>query len=62
MILMQAVKLGVSDIHLEPFEQELRVRYRVDGVLRAEPVPERLKNLESAINTQQFRVILAYQF
>lgn len=30
-ILMQAAKEGASDIHIEPFERELRVRYRIDG-------------------------------
>ncbi len=32
-ILVQAVKRDASDIHLEPFEKELRVRYRIDGVM-----------------------------
>jgi type IV pilus assembly protein PilB len=32
-LLTDAVKRGASDIHVEPFEHELRVRYRVDGVL-----------------------------
>ncbi|MBA2307241.1 type II secretion system ATPase GspE [Candidatus Dependentiae bacterium] len=32
-ILYQAVKRGSSDIHIEPFEKELRVRYRIDGVM-----------------------------
>ena len=32
-ILTDAVKRGASDIHLEPYEKEYRVRYRVDGVL-----------------------------
>ncbi len=30
-LLMQAAKEGASDIHIEPFERELRVRYRIDG-------------------------------
>ncbi len=33
-ILTDAVKRGASDIHIEPFEQELRVRYRIDGTLQ----------------------------
>jgi len=33
-ILYQAVKMGASDIHIEPFEKELQVRYRIDGVLQ----------------------------
>ncbi len=32
-ILYQAVKQGASDIHIEPFEKEIHVRYRIDGVL-----------------------------
>jgi len=32
-ILYQAVKRGASDIHIEPFEKELVVRYRIDGVM-----------------------------
>jgi type II secretion system protein E len=32
-ILLQAIKRGASDIHIEPFEKEIRVRYRIDGVL-----------------------------
>jgi type IV pilus assembly protein PilB len=32
-ILTDAVKRGASDIHIEPFEHEIRVRYRVDGAL-----------------------------
>jgi general secretion pathway protein E len=34
-VLMQAVKDGASDIHIEPFEKDLVVRFRVDGVLSA---------------------------
>jgi type IV pilus assembly protein PilB len=33
-ILTEAVRRGASDIHIEPFEHELRVRYRVDGSLQ----------------------------
>ncbi len=33
-ILTDAVKRGASDIHIEPFEHELRIRYRVDGALQ----------------------------
>jgi type IV pilus assembly protein PilB len=32
-ILLDAIKRGASDIHLEPYEKELRVRYRIDGLL-----------------------------
>jgi type IV pilus assembly protein PilB len=33
-ILTDAVKRGASDIHIEPFENEIRVRYRIDGALQ----------------------------
>ena len=32
-VLTDAVKRGASDIHIEPFEHEIRVRYRIDGAL-----------------------------
>jgi type IV pilus assembly protein PilB len=32
-ILMSAIQKGASDIHIEPYEKEYRVRYRVDGIL-----------------------------
>src|SRR5271170_4748623 len=34
LILTDAVKRGASDIHIEPYEKELRVRFRVDGILQ----------------------------
>jgi len=33
MILLDAIKKGASDIHVEPYEKEFRVRFRIDGVL-----------------------------
>ena len=38
-LLMDAIKLGASDIHIEPYETRLRVRYRVDGVLHESASP-----------------------
>ena len=32
-ILMSAIQKGASDIHIEPYEKEYRVRYRIDGIL-----------------------------
>ncbi len=44
-ILLNAIKKGASDIHVEPYEKKLRVRYRVDGVLLQEMEPPlKLKN------------------
>lgn len=47
LIISQAVKERASDIHLEPSEKELAVRYRVDGVLRR--VMTSPKNTQAAI-------------
>ena len=33
-ILLEAVRRGASDIHLEPYERQYRVRYRIDGILQ----------------------------
>jgi type IV pilus assembly protein PilB len=38
-ILTDAVKRGASDIHMEPYEKEYRIRYRIDGVLQAMMTP-----------------------
>ena len=38
-ILMSAIQKGASDIHIEPYEKEYRVRYRVDGILYAIMAP-----------------------
>ncbi len=35
LIMTDAVKRGASDIHVEPYEKELRVRFRIDGVLQS---------------------------
>lgn len=44
-ILLNAIKKGASDIHVEPYEKKLRVRYRIDGVLMDEMAPPiKLKN------------------
>lgn len=49
MILLNAIKKGASDIHIEPYEKKLRVRYRVDGVLVEEMTPPlKLKNAISS--------------
>jgi type IV pilus assembly protein PilB len=39
LVLTDAVKRGASDIHIEPYERELRVRFRIDGVLQAVMTP-----------------------
>jgi type IV pilus assembly protein PilB len=39
LVLMSAIQKGASDIHLEPYEREFRVRFRIDGILYGVMVP-----------------------
>jgi len=48
-VLKDAIDLRASDIHLEPFEDEFRIRYRIDGDLQDIPVPAQLKQFQPAI-------------
>ena len=48
-VLKDAIELRASDIHLEPFEDEFRIRYRIDGDLQEVPVPGQLKQFQPAI-------------
>jgi type II secretion system protein E len=48
-VLKDAIELRASDIHLEPFEDEFRIRYRIDGELQEVPVPGQLKQFQPAI-------------
>ncbi|MCR4410985.1 MAG: ATPase, T2SS/T4P/T4SS family, partial [Thermoguttaceae bacterium] len=41
LIITEAVQLRASDIHIEPFEDRIRVRYRIDGVLVERDSPPR---------------------
>jgi len=38
-----------TDIHIEPMETDLRIRYRIDGVLHPTPLPPQMKRFQSAI-------------
>lgn len=49
-ILFQAVKRGASDIHVEPFEKELSVRYRIDGVMYSVMMPP--KRIQGALSSR----------
>jgi type II secretion system protein E len=48
-VLKDAIELRASDVHLEPFEDELRIRYRIDGVLQDILVPAHVKRFQPAI-------------
>lgn len=46
-ILLEALKADASDVHVEPFEKDLRVRYRIDGLLYEQTSPP--KHLQAAL-------------
>ncbi|MDB4076858.1 type IV-A pilus assembly ATPase PilB [Porticoccaceae bacterium] len=50
-MLIDAIKLGASDIHFEPYEKSYRVRFRVDGILRemAKPPPNLAQRLAARL-------------
>ena len=48
-VLKDAIELRASDIHLEPFEDEFKIRYRIDGELQDTAVPPQLKQFQPAI-------------
>ena len=37
--IIDAVRVGASDIHIEPFAGEVKIRYRIDGILEEQPAP-----------------------
>ncbi len=48
-ILVEAIDIGASDIHIESEQHDLRVRYRLDGVLQSQPVPLEINRFRAAI-------------
>jgi general secretion pathway protein E/type IV pilus assembly protein PilB len=51
-LLVEALEQRASDIHIEPQEKGLTIRYRVDGLLRVQPVPPEINQFASAIVTR----------
>ncbi len=48
-ILHEALRLRATDIHLEPYANSIRLRYRIDGMLEAVPVPADMRHLHAAV-------------
>lgn len=48
-IIWEAYKDRSTDIHFEPAEDELRIRYRIDGILHQTPMPPQLKRFQAAL-------------
>lgn len=48
-ILLEAIELRASDVHIESEQAGLRIRYRLDGVLQPQPVPPEISRFQAAI-------------
>ncbi len=48
-VIWEAYKDRSTDIHFEPAEDELRIRYRIDGILHQTPMPPQLKRYQAAL-------------
>lgn len=48
-ILLEAIRDRASDIHIEPYEDDLKIRYRIDGVLHTTNVPPEIRRFQAAI-------------
>ena len=48
-ILTEAIRDKASDIHIEPYENDLKIRYRIDGVLQNTTLPPQIRRFQAAI-------------
>ncbi len=48
-ILLEAIRDRASDVHIEPYENDLKIRYRIDGVLHTTNVPPEIRRFHAAI-------------
>ena len=51
-ILREGLQQGATDIHFEPLGHDLRIRYRIDGVLHEAPVPPKIKLLQDSVTSR----------
>jgi len=51
-LLVEALEMMASDVHVEPQENGLTIRFRVDGMLRVQPVPAEINQFYAAIVTR----------
>lgn len=48
-ILLEAIETRTSDVHVESQQSGLKIRYRIDGVLHSQPVPQEINRFQAAI-------------
>lgn len=51
-ILREGLQQGATDIHFEPLGHDLRIRYRIDGILHEAPVPPKIKLLQDSVTSR----------
>ncbi len=51
MVIAEAIRMEATDIHIEPFEHALRLRYRIDGILQEIPLPKGVERLKRAVSS-----------
>ena len=51
LIIAEAIRMDCTDIHIEPFEETLRLRYRIDGLLQEIPLPKGVERLRNAVSS-----------
>jgi type II secretory ATPase GspE/PulE/Tfp pilus assembly ATPase PilB-like protein len=51
LIIAEAIRMDATDIHIEPFEDALRLRYRVDGILQLIPLPKGVEKLRNSVSS-----------
>ena len=51
MIIAEAIRMDCTDVHIEPYEGSLRLRYRIDGILQKIPLPKGVEKLRNAVSS-----------
>jgi len=51
LIIAEAIRMDCTDIHIEPYEDTLRLRYRIDGLLQEIPLPKGVERLRNAVSS-----------
>ena len=51
LIIAEAIRMDCTDIHIEPFENTLRLRCRIDGILQEIPLPKGVEKLRNAVSS-----------
>jgi type II secretory ATPase GspE/PulE/Tfp pilus assembly ATPase PilB-like protein len=51
MVIAEAIRMDATDIHIEPFENTLRLRYRIDGILQGIPLPKGVERVRRSVSS-----------